>query len=442
MNLKKHFAYYLTLCLFSVQIVCSQDSLESSLSVDRISIVGNEQTKDFVILREMTLKSGSTITPQLLEYDKNRIYSLGLFNEVQLQVVPFSDTTATLVVLVSERWYIYPYPIFGIKDGDWGKLYFGLGVFNTNFRGRNEKLAISFTVGYDPSLSIFYRNPFLTGDGTYYLESRLSLNKIRNKSIDSTRTPLTNFDERHYTFMLSMGKRINISHSVWVSAGYEVVNVDPNYTNSTISPDGEDEFPIFGAGYLYDTRDVGEYPNIGTFARFTITKYGLPSTKVNIIRYATDTRQYVPLVKDVVVAGRVMTDIAAAGKTPSYNRVYLGYGERVRGHFNEVGEHVREGENRFLASAELHYTLMPPKFFTIKELPPAFGVWRFGIVASLFGDAGTVWFRGQPLALDRFIKGYGVGLNFLLPYSAVLRVELALNEVRRGEFILDLGSTF
>ena len=93
-------------------------------------------------------------------------------------------------------------------------------------------------------------------------------------------------------------------------------------------------------------------------------------------------------------------------------------------------------------STELHYTLLSPVYFRVHALPSEFSVWRFGITAALFGDAGTVWFRGTPVALDRFVKGYGAGIDFLLPYSAVLRLEYALNEVRRGEFILDFGASF
>ena len=64
------------------------------------------------------------------------------------------------------------------------------------------------------------------------------------------------------------------------------------------------------------------------------------------------------------------------------------------------------------------------------------------IAAAVFADVGTIRFRGTPLALNDVLKGYGAGLHFLLPYSFVLRAEYALNEVRDGEFILDLGSWF
>src|SRR5258706_1669284 len=86
--------------------VFSQDSSVVSLSssfpdsifiVRNIVLQGNSHTKDFVILREMTLKPGSPITQGALEYDKSRIYSLGLFNRVQLWVQPSGEPKADII---------------------------------------------------------------------------------------------------------------------------------------------------------------------------------------------------------------------------------------------------------------------------------------------------------------------------------------------------------
>jgi hypothetical protein len=93
-------------------------------------------------------------------------------------------------------------------------------------------------------------------------------------------------------------------------------------------------------------------------------------------------------------------------------------------------------------SLELRYLLFNPIYPHIDFLPAEFSIWRFAIAVTAFADAGTVWFRGTPLALDRFSKGYGGGINFLLPYSIVLRTEYAFNEVRKGEFIFDVGASF
>ena len=87
--------------------------------------------------------------------------------------------------------------------------------------------------------------------------------------------------------------------------------------------------------------------------------------------------------------------------------------------------------------------LLEPRYITVGFIPmPEFAVWKFGVAAAIFGDAATVWFRNQPLALNGLAKGYGAGLHFILPYGFVLRTEYALDELRRGEFILDFSAAF
>ncbi|HTK80743.1 MAG TPA: BamA/TamA family outer membrane protein [Bacteroidota bacterium] len=410
---------------------------DSVFVVANVAIFGNNQTKAFVILREMSLREGTRITRQQIEYDRNRIYSLGLFNQVEIGVVPAVDSMAMLVVTVHERWYIFPYPIFGLKDRDWSKAFYGFGILHNNFLGRNEKIYTSFVFGYDPSIKLTYRNPFLSEEGKHFLTASVAYSKIRNRSL-LAQAGTDNFDERHYSAGLTVGQRMGIAHTVWLSLGYESVSVTTYQPGRTLSPEGEDRFPIIGAGYAYDSRDLLEYPSRGSFAQFTVTKFGFPGNLYDVVRYATDLRHYIPLGNDFVIQGRVFGDMAAAGPTPSYNRTYFGYGERIRGHFKEV----IEGEHIFGVSAELHYALLPPRYFKIGFLPDQFSVWKFGISAALFADAGSAWFRNDPFALNRFARGYGVGLHFLLPYSAVARLEYALNEVRHGEFIFDLGAAF
>jgi outer membrane protein assembly factor BamA len=219
--------------------------------------------------------------------------------------------------------------------------------------------------------------------------------------------------------------------------GYELVDIPENHAGQAISPDGIDAFPVAGLGYMFDTRDLREYPSAGHFVRLSVTKIGWPSKRLDLIRYAADVRQFTPFPFGTTFVVRLFTDCVAGSRTPSYNRVFFGYGERIRGHFKEV----MEGESQFGAVAELRCPLLSPRYFTAGFAPKEFGLWRFGISAAVFADAGTVWFRGQPVALNAFAKGYGGGLHFLLPYSVVLRTEVAWNEARRSQFIIDVGTS-
>lgn len=444
--MRKRVLFFLISCL-ARSIVPAQDTTavlpdaidvpDSVFTVGRILLTGNFNTKDFIILREMSLREGSRITHQQIEYDRNRIYSLGLFNQVEIKVLPAVDSLAILSVHVHERWYVFPFPIFGLKDRDWSKVFYGFGIVHNNFLGRNEKIFASFIFGFDPAVRLTYRNPNLGDNGTYFLVGTLGYSTVRNRSVIA-QAGTENFDERHFSAGLTVGRRLGITQNVWISGAYEFVRISEYQPGRTLSADGNDFFPIVGLGYAYDTRDLLEYPSVGTLTQFTVTKFGVPGKAVDFVRYATDLRKYVPLGSRFVLQGRAFGDAVAAGPTPSYNRAYFGYGDRIRGHFKDV----IEGENIVGVSTEIHYTLMQPRYFKVGFLPEEFSLWRFGVSLAGFADAGTVWFRGQPLAIDQFVKGYGAGVHFLLPYSGVVRIEYAWNEVRRGEFIIDLGAAF
>ena len=316
---------------------------DSVFIIEKVVILGNEKTKDHVLLREMTMKKGDFITGEALEYDKSRIYSLGLFTRVEIGFMATpSDTTGkppevTLVILVSERWYFYPFPVVGIKDRDWKKFYFGGGITHQNFRGRNEKLNAMLIIGYDPTVILSYRNPLIDFENNYFLSTGLAWRVVRNRSI-LTLTGSTNFDERHFNVSLDIGKRIQRTHTVWVSGGYEIVKVADYAPGRTISSDGTDAYPFFGIGYTYDSRDLAEYAMYGSFVRTTLAKSGVPGQVIDFTRFAVDFRRFIPIASRLTLAGRLFGDFAAGGPLPTYSRVYLGYGERIRGHFSEVSE--------------------------------------------------------------------------------------------------------
>lgn len=406
--------------------------------VDSVIIIGNNKTRPFVILREMTLKPGSVITDEAIDYDKKRIYSLQLFNSVEILKVETTFPKYNLVVVVSERWFLYPIPILGIKDRDWKKFYYGAGIVDINFRGRNEKIYAIGTLGYEPSLQLFYRNPQIDFGKDVFVNTSFGYYENENKSL-SAQNDAANFFQYHTSASLSIGKRFQTSHTAWIHFGYEVVKLSDYQPGRLLNAWGKDAFPIFSTGYNYDTRDLNDYTLFGSFINFSISKFGLFEKNIDYWKYSFDYRRFIPLIPDVVLAFRSFGTFSSGDEVPSYKHVYFGYSERIRGHY----KNIYEGENVLGSSAELRIVLLQPKYINLDFMPlPEFSVWKFGIAAAIFGDAGNAWYRKQPLALDNFKKGYGAGLHFILPYHFVFRAEYALNEIRKGEFIFDISAAF
>ncbi|HEX2558615.1 outer membrane protein assembly factor BamA, partial [Phenylobacterium sp.] len=107
--------------------------------VDRIDIVGNTQTLDHVIRREMNVVEGDAYNRVLVDRSRNQIRALGFFKEVEIEELPGSapDRT-TLQVSVQEQ----PTGELSFSAGysSVDQLVLDLGVTQRNFRGRGQDL--------------------------------------------------------------------------------------------------------------------------------------------------------------------------------------------------------------------------------------------------------------------------------------------------------------
>ncbi|MEW6509546.1 MAG: POTRA domain-containing protein [Bacteroidota bacterium] len=405
--------------------------------VDTIIVAGNEKTKTYVILDEMTLKPGSLATPDAIQYDRNRIYSLGLFTSVDIMYDSLG-TTRFLFVDVRERWYLIPVPILGFRDGDPKKPFYGGGLLHSNFRGRNQKLYGSVVLGFDPSLSFSFTDPMFDREHAISFGTALSTGTVRNRSL--VESALTgDFDERHFDISLSAGKRFTLFHTGLASFGIHSVHIADYRKGRTVSTDGNDIYLYATVGLTFDSRDLREYATRGSMLSVYLTKNGLGESEVDFSRFELDARHYVPLPADFSLAGRIHGTVVSGTVVPTYARAYFGAGERIRGYYQTLWE----GENLAGGTLELRYALLKPRVFVFSAvpIPPEFAVWRFGVSLALFTDTGVAWFRHQKIRPDDFATGYGSGIHFLLPYGFVMRTEYAWNLEGMGQFIIDLRTS-
>jgi outer membrane protein assembly factor BamA len=412
---------------------------DSTYTVGRIIISGNAITKEYVIENEMTFHQGDLITHGEVEYSKQRIYSLRLFTKVSIDVLPDNDSSATILVQVSERWYFYPYPLVGFKDRDFSKLYYGAGVIHNNVGGRNVLLYGQFALGYDPFVSIGYADPLFESKHHIFFKTHAYYTEQRNKSLVSLQSG-PNFDEERWGGDISVGKRFTLFSSLTTTLEYVNLHVSDNRSGRTLSPTGRDDFFSFSASYQYDTRDLSDYPRLGTFFTISISKIGVLNSVIDYQRYNLDLRRYIPIGSSVTVAGRAFTSLAEGGAIPNYGHVYFGYDERIRGYYRRI----LEGEQITGGTMEIHIPLITPGYFRIDKIPiEQFRDFRYALNFALFADAGTTWYREEPFALNRFFSGYGFGFHVILAYSAVGRIEYAIpygGNVAKGQVLLELGA--
>ena len=103
------------------QIKCFIDETPSSkIQLISINVTGNKKTKDYIIVREMSMKIGDSVNASSL-YDElvtshGLIYNTNLFSEVALTAILISPYTFKIEIKVLEKWYVYPIPQFYLKE--------------------------------------------------------------------------------------------------------------------------------------------------------------------------------------------------------------------------------------------------------------------------------------------------------------------------------------
>ena len=131
--------------------------------VDRIDIVGNTRTLDYVIRREMNVAEGDAYNRVLVDRSKNQVKGLGFFKNVDITEIPGSAPDRTgLQVKVEEQ----PTGELSFSAGysSVDKLVLDLGITERNFRGRGQNVRARISVGYlRQQLDFAFTEPRLFG---------------------------------------------------------------------------------------------------------------------------------------------------------------------------------------------------------------------------------------------------------------------------------------
>ncbi len=145
----------------------------TKLVIKDIVIEGNTVTKEKIIIRELVFLKGDTINKidMLPAFDRSQknLKNLSIFNFVSFDAKHYPNNRIDVIITVTERWYIWPTPIFEIADRnfsafledlDWSHTNYGMWLKWNNFRGRNELLSAKFRLGYKEQYLLQYENCF------------------------------------------------------------------------------------------------------------------------------------------------------------------------------------------------------------------------------------------------------------------------------------------
>ncbi len=438
--------------LYSEQL---SDSLKTKsdlkVYISKIIISGNDITDKKVILREMKNKEGKPLNVEQLQYDLENIYNTGLFTKIDVTPVPVGSDSITLLIDVEESFYILPIPQGGIKEGDLNKIWGGVNLKWRNFRGLNETLGLSFGIGYEPFIRASYSNPWISSNK--YFMSLSGGYARRNIQDIYSYPPGTIIDkdtvERYGTTNIdlsaSVGKFVTDNLALSIGLSYHRLHVKDYKPGRTLSPNGTDDYPTASLNADHYSRDLFSYPSNGAFGSLDFIKYGFANKHINFNRSKVDFRKYIPIIPfdgyTIIFATRILNVISWGGNIPPYLKEQFGYGETIRG----WGEKVFEGDNLLGGFAEFRFPVIKPSYIKGKDLPVIKKIsflknlsYKYGLYITTFFDIGGVWDKNDNFFNTQFRRGFGMGLNAILPFDFVGRMDVSLSKKTSDKFSVDL----
>src|SRR3990167_1193987 len=392
--------------------------------VRRISVTGNNRTRDEVVRREFRQFEASWYDGEKIRLSRDRVDRLGYFTEVNIetQEVPGAPDQVDLVINVAEK--------------PTGSLQLGAGFSSA------EKLSFSFTVkqenvfgsgnylGVDVNTSKFKRtlvfsttNPYFTQDGIsrtldlYYRTDKPYEDQGGNYELITTGAGVrfgVPFTEIDTVFFGGALEQTRIKSGTNIPAAYLAYADRYGATSSSV--------PL-SIGWSRDSRDSALAPNVGRLQRLN-TEWSVAGD-ARYVRANYQYQQYVPLNKKFTLAfnGEVGLGKGMGGRPfPVFKNFYSGGLGSVRG-FDQGTLGPRDvtgaslgGPKKVTFNAEL-----------IAPFPGAGNDRTLRVFTFL--DVGNVYGDGEKMRLSDMRASVGVGLSWISPLGP-LRLAFA-NPVRK-----------
>lgn len=467
MNLGAHNSYAQGDTSFTPASINSPDSVR----VNNIFIVGNVKTKKSVILRELDFTTGyyydwNTIL-EILIADQKKIYNLRLFTSVEITPLISGEDEVEILITVKERWYILPQVIFELADRnfsewwtnqnrDFSRVNYGLRLSHSNVGGRNDKLKFAGQLGFTRALDLQYSKPYIDKKQKHGLAAQLSYKENKTipiKSEYNKQVFYTNENEKiirkNFAAALRYTYRRSYYNYHFLTLGYSTTSVtdDVLLENPEYFQHGGNKLRYAFATYSFrhDRRDNVSYPTDGELLQASITKYGIIYTdELDEVEVNLTANKYFKL-SDKFHFNTGLTANWFLSQSQPYTLVRgIGYSPNfVRGYELNVveGQQLYVHKNSFRWkfadwNVDISNMIKLEQFNTIP----------FRLYLSANFDHGYVKDRNNipenSRLANKYLMGYGAGVDLVGFYDAVLRFEYSLNNSNEGNFFFNFSAPF
>lgn len=457
--------------LLPLQVIFAQQDPEidpgdtiRTVKITNIYILGNKRTKPQIIHRELNFEIGDTVNikrlRQIAARDEQKLFNLGLFNTIDITILDGDNNEVEMFVKVNERWYLFVVPIFKLVDrnfNDWwvnrnrdlSRVNYGLKAFHYNMRGRNEKLRLNAQFGFTRNFSINYVAPFIDKnqksgiavDFSYQERKNISFNTI-NHVPEFYNSP--NIISRIFSPAVSYTYRNGFfnRHAFTVDYFHQQLADSVHVLNPEYSVSGDNKQRYFRLSYSFvrDLRDLRNYPLHGFLVSGRIDRLGLRSDgDASQWRLSARFSRYLDLKKGFYLA-TTNFGLWSTVQGQAYNLYNaVGFGRTlVRGYELDLIETpmfiLQKNSLRkllFEGQKDLKRWI-PIKQF--QKLPYAF-------YFKVFYDHGWAGkypdYTGSDRLTQKYLYGFGAGLDFVSSYDFVLRMEYSRNAENTNNFFIN-----
>jgi outer membrane protein assembly factor BamA len=441
---------------------------EQKVVIKEILLVGNKITKPSIITRELLFHEGDTVSRYVLQNAMTRsrenLLNTSLFNFVEVYDQPdANDSSETFVIVrMTERWYLFPLPIFEIVDRnfnewwltkDFSRTNYGAYIVRENFLGRKQSLSVLVRLGYSQRIGLNYSIPYINKkqeNGLSFSFSFTRNHEITYEDFDN-KTIFYKQEDIYVRRQFSTGLRFTHRSGIYDYYSYTgeyqdnviadtVVKLNTDYF---LPGEARERLIILSFDYRSDHRDFKIYPLKGYYWDFDAAKQGVGVMmyEPDLLSFTASYRKYWELANRWHFAGGVKGKLSGQSFAPYYNSRGLGYGsDFVRGYeYYVVG-----GQNYWLVKSNIKFTLVPEKVVYVKYLPfKKFNRIPFAFYLNLFADMGSTTDRQfgdvNPLS-NSFLFGTGVGLDYVTYYDLVFRLEYSVNKLGESGVFLHFTS--
>ncbi|MGB9024796.1 MAG: outer membrane protein assembly factor BamA [Rhodomicrobium sp.] len=354
--------------------------------IERINVVGNYRTEDFVIRREFRVAEGDAYNKVMVEQARLRLMGLGFFKDVKVTKDPGSAGDRVVLNI-------------NCTEQSTGELSFSAGYSTAegvigdityserNFMGTGQFVQVKLSgsqVSY--GLDTSWTEP-------RFLDRNLSLGVdafVRNSDYKAdTGYTVAGYEDFKTGGSLRFG--FGLLDNVWLNTNYtfiyeNIYDLDPGAPLAVYEVEGSSLTSSVGYSLIWDTRNNRKNPTRGVYVSFAQDFAGVGGD-VDYLRSVGEVRGYYPLTRDFTLVGRGLAGNIFnwdGGYVRTVDDFYKG-GECVRG-FAPAGLGPRDpstgdslgGKNFYCATAEIRFPLP----FVPDDL---------GFGGAIFADAGSLW---------------------------------------------------